>query len=219
MAIYIVEIIVVMVLFLLPSFIPVSADGGWDVAFFVVYFITAAPQIFLLWFYLKNREPESLPLFGLVKISFKDTLFGLLFMPGLLVIYFVIVMTVILFPPEVTQWFSEGYRWHVNHPELLPLIFVFCIVTGYREELLFRSFLYVRCTQLGIPVPLAILVNSLLFASLHIYEGPLGFVFAFAISLYLAHLFYRYRNIHIIGLSHALFNFTVLLLSILNIVD
>jgi uncharacterized protein len=216
MAIYIVEMVIVLVLFLLPSFLPVSGAEAMSPIFILSYLLVALPQVFLLWYYLANRDPGLLDGFGLKRIRGLDVVRGVLCAPVLFLIYFALAFGVtFLLPREAGDWLAEGYRWKLSNPAAIPMILVFCLATGYREEMLFRSYLFVRCTQTGLPVAVTVIVNSLLFASLHLYEGPLGFVFAFSISLFLAFVFIRFRNIHIIGIGHGLFNFAALLISML----
>jgi uncharacterized protein len=216
MAVYILEIIVVLLVFLLPAFLPVSADQGMNTGFFLSYLLISVPQIFLLWYYLKTRDPGLLPAFGLRRIQSMDALWGLLCVPAVFAIYFFIAVVLgAVLPKEAGEWFSQGYRWKLSNPLALPSALAFCLATGYREEMLFRSYLFVRCTQTGLPVPVTIAVNSLLFASLHLYEGPVGFIFAFVIGVFFAAVFLRFRTIHIPGIGHGLFNFAALVISML----
>jgi membrane protease YdiL (CAAX protease family) len=57
----------------------------------------------------------------------------------------------------------------------------------------------------------AVAVTSLLFAAGHIYQGAGAFAVTALIGVFLAWLFLRTRSIHIVGLSHAAYNFLILL--------
>ena len=65
----------------------------------------------------------------------------------------------------------------------------------------------------GVPRNRSFLLVNLLFASGHLYQGLPGFAGTLVIGLYLTRLFYSRRNIHLIAITHGLYNFTVLMLS------
>jgi hypothetical protein len=87
------------------------------------------------------------------------------------------------------------------------------LVTGYREELFFRSYLIRRFEQLKIPVWGAVTISGFLFSIGHFYQGWAGFLVSFSIGLYFGALFVYRRNLHFLAAAHGLYNIAVLLLS------
>ena len=97
---------------------------------------------------------------------------------------------------------TEGSPW------VILLYVPVCLVTGYREELFFRSYLLTELDPFGRKS--AVAVASLLFAAGHIYQGIGAFAVTAFIGLFLAWLFLRTRSIHIVAISHAVYNFLIL---------
>ena len=98
-------------------------------------------------------------------------------------------------------------------PDVLLLFIPVCLVTAYREELFFRSYLLTELDPFGKKT--AVAVTSLLFAAGHIYQGAGAFAVTALIGVFLAWLFLRTRSIHIVGLSHATYNFLILIAGII----
>lgn len=112
----------------------------------------------------------------------------------------------------ISSGLSDNVFNPVSQAELTPAIILLfipvCIVTGYREELFFRSYLLTELDPFK--KQYATVVSSILFAAGHIYQGIGAVAVTAIIGVFLAWLFYRTRNIHIVALSHALYNFLVL---------
>jgi membrane protease YdiL (CAAX protease family) len=173
-------------------------------------------MLFMLYIISRNGK-QALPEFGIIKIQLKDILFALLFAFGLFVIYYLLLILINFLPENIKQVLHEGHRWKLENIKMIPLLIIFCLLTGYREELLFRAYLLTRCHQAGFPLPLALITSTFFFGLLHLYEGILGALFALLSGFYLSYIFVKKRNIHIIGLAHAFFNGTALLLTLMEV--
>jgi membrane protease YdiL (CAAX protease family) len=57
---------------------------------------------------------------------------------------------------------------------------------------------------------------SILFGLGHVYEGVFGFLATTALGFYFGFAFLKRRNIHEIAIAHGLYNFLVLLASLLR---
>jgi membrane protease YdiL (CAAX protease family) len=97
-------------------------------------------------------------------------------------------------------------------PVEVSLMAASCLVAAYLEEGFFRVFLYGRLLASGLKKMSAILISSLLFSICHSWEGLWGIAGAFLSGLFLSFLFERKKSLHLIALSHALYNITVYLL-------
>jgi hypothetical protein len=92
---------------------------------------------------------------------------------------------------------------------------LFGLTTGYREEFFFRSYLFGRLGQLGLPIPLAVLSTTALFTIGHLYEGPLGIAIAAALGTLYSIVYIKRPSLHVIAISHGLYNTIVLCLGLL----
>jgi hypothetical protein len=87
-------------------------------------------------------------------------------------------------------------------------IFALAIVANsFAEELICRAYLITRLEQLTGSNVFALVTSSLLFASYHIYQGPIGIQCAFATGLVFGMVFLRSRRIWIPILAHTILNF------------
>ena len=212
----IIEVVLLFLAFYLPGFIwtnPPVAGNGQALAQYMVQFLTmAVPQILLLLYLLQLRHDHPGD-FGLVRPRAIDLLYALGIFGGILALLFVLGAFLSLLPEAGRRLFTRGFRWQLNDLRLVPLVVLFGLVTGYREELFFRSYLLTRFSQLSLPPAVALAASSLLFAAGHLYQGLSGFTVAALQGLYFAVLFIRFKNIHRIAVAHALYNISVLLLT------
>ncbi|GHV94026.1 hypothetical protein AGMMS50293_03460 [Spirochaetia bacterium] len=160
------------------------------------------PSLALIWYlFLKNRNPSP----GIGLPNSKDLLPGLICLPALILIGFIIAL--------ISPYFSKT----AGGPTLLPpygaaawiILSISCISTGYLEESFFRFYILSRREELGLNSSAAILVSVLSFAVCHLYEGPWGFLNAVLSGTVLAFVFLRYRSLHGIALAHGLYNIFV----------
>lgn len=218
---YIIEAFFILFTFFLPGFFIPSFKDPNDFLnsplHITIYIVLSAVQIILMFFILNRDKNIPLKEFGLVKPRLKDILHTLVFAFGLYVLYFFLIIIISLLPEMMQEMMAAGFRWKLKNKLMIPFIFIFCLLTGYREELLFRSYIITRCSQFSIPVLYAIVISVFSFGILHLYEGIIGFLFAFFSGVFLSIIFVLKKNLHIIALSHGIFNFCALLLSLLGV--
>lgn len=125
---------------------------------------------------------------------------------GICAIYFLIMIIVSMLPHGAQEWATAGYRWKLSDITRMPLILMFSLVVGYREEFLFRAYLLTFFTRSGSPLPVSLVLSATIFGVLHAYEGVVAIVFAAAAALFFSWMFTKYRDLHAIAIGHALFN-------------
>ena len=94
----------------------------------------------------------------------------------------------------------------------IPLLLLFSLATGYKEEIFFRSYLLTVFTSAGVKFSTIALISTCLFALLHSYGGIIGVLIALINGFIFCYVFKKTRNVHVIAIAHALYNFTVLVL-------
>ena len=177
------------------------------------FLVMAVPQILLLLYVLKLRE-DNWTSFGLLAPRPVDLLYALVIFAGIFALLLIMGLILALLPTGGEALFSEGFRWKLRDPRLIPVVLLFCLVTGYREELFFRSYLLTRFSQASLPVAAGIGMSTLLFASGHVYQGLAGFAVAVIQGLYFSVLFILLKNIHPLAIAHGLYNTTVLIVTL-----
>jgi membrane protease YdiL (CAAX protease family) len=217
------EMALLFLAFYLPGYLWPGTDAasmGPNLGTYMLQFLaTAVPQILLLLYLLRLRSRDDAAAadpwaeFGLRRLRAADLLYALLIFSGILSLLLLCALVLSLLPAEVQAQFTKGFRWQLEDPRLVPLVLLFCLVTGYREELFFRSYLITRLSQLGLPAGAAIAASTVLFAGGHIYQGIAGFAVAAIQGTYFAVLFVRLRNLHPLAVAHGLYNAAVLVLS------
>jgi hypothetical protein len=190
------------------------------------FLIVAPPQILLLLYILSLRAGEagsggldSYAQFGIRRPKARDLLVALPVFAGIFALLTLLGLILMLLPSAGRSLFTTGFRWKLDDPRLVPLVLVFCLVTGYREELFFRSYLLTRFQRLQLPVFLGIGTSTLLFAAGHVYQGAAGLAVALIQGLYFSILFVRFKNVHPLALAHGLYNATVLMITLLGDID
>lgn len=88
----------------------------------------------------------------------------------------------------------------------IPLILAGAAANGFAEELAMRSYLIPRIAQVSGSGVIAVLLTSLLFASYHLYHGPLDAISTLAIELVLGGYFLKFRRFWPIVAAHAMMN-------------
>ena len=185
-----------------------------DTLFNIVYIISVIPQVLLIVYLIVRDNSAGKEKYGLNKITWKEALYG----SGVALVIFLCILPLITLSSFTGVGGNEvltDIKWQAVQPEILPFVFITSIVTGYREELFFRSYLINKLTEASIEKRTAIGGSVLLFSAGHIYQGFFAFLSALLIAIVLAVLFTRYRNLHAIAIGHGLFNFVVLCFSIL----
>ena len=219
--------ILLFLLFYLPGYLWPQQDllgsSGSLCAYMLQFLIIAVPQILLLLYILALRGREEgrgrgegcsreTPYtgFGILRPRAKDLLYALAVFAGVFALLSLLGFILSLLPEAGRSLFTTGFRWKLEDPRLIPLVLLFCLVTGYREELFFRSYLLTRFRQLQLPALLGIGLSTLLFAAGHAYQGVAGLAVALIQGLYFSILFVRFNNIHPLAVAHGLYNAAVL---------
>ena len=204
--------------FYLPGFLVQTPDAGDMPRYMALYIISAVPQVLLVLYIIGIQKTPGLADFGLSRIRLADLPLAMMLAAGLFSVFLAMGALVMVLPPVVRDAFQSGYRWRLPDKggfglAWWPLSFLFCLVTGYREEIFFRSYLLTRFSSLGLAPVVAALASAILFAAGHAYQGIGGAIFALAQGVVLALAFHLSRRLHILAIAHGLYNFGVLLLS------
>lgn len=181
--------------------------------FNIGYSITSAGEIFLLYYILTLRlDSEILAAdYGLRPVQIKDIFYSLFITAGIFLLMLPLAYLPDLFSHQESKLLTNPVNWKISNPSLIPLIFLTCIITGYREELFFRSYMmnYLKLKNAGMFS--SVILTSLLFSGGHLYQGYIGFAGTFLIGSFLAVLFLKGRNLHVIAVAHGLYNFITLI--------
>jgi membrane protease YdiL (CAAX protease family) len=95
----------------------------------------------------------------------------------------------------------------------LAVVLLSCLCTAYLEEGFFRFYLLEKMSLLGRGIVFSVVVSALLFAALHLWEGPWGVFNAAAAAFLLSFVYIETRNLHIAALAHFCYNVAVYLSS------
>jgi membrane protease YdiL (CAAX protease family) len=218
------ELLLVFAAFYLPGLLwssPAPQEDPARMASYMAQFLTAAlPQLALFAYLLHLRGAtdgagSTWLDFGIPRPRAADLLWALLVALGILLLLGVLGLAISALPGGARRLFQSGFRWQLPKAQLLPLALLFSLVSGYREELFFRSYLLTRLAQAGLHPALAVAASSLLFAAGHAYQGPAGFAVALVMGVYFALVFLRMRNLHRLAWAHGLYNAVVLLSTLL----
>jgi membrane protease YdiL (CAAX protease family) len=176
---------------------PAAFSAAAELIRIIMYTI---PSLALIWHLL--LQGKTLKNRGIGPPGRKDLLPGLLALPSLILIGFIIAL--------IAPYFSEMPRApEIAVPSTIPAWIVLgfsCISAGYLEESFFRFYLLSKREELGLGPSRAALVSTLLFSLCHVYEGPWGFLNAALAGTALAFVFLRYSSLHGIALAHGLYN-------------
>lgn len=210
------EPVILFMVFFLPGFISQTqvVDGSIfnSVWFNIIYIITVIPQILLILYLIEKKPEDKIYLYGISKIKKTDLVYSLLYFVGIMIIIIGTGTISTIITDFGYASYTEPPLWKFDNKEIIPLIFLTCMATGYSEELFFRSYLLTEFHLPGKEI-YAVIGSSLLFALGHIYQGLPGFLGTFAIGIFLASIFVRKRKLHTIAIAHGLYNFAVLIIS------
>ncbi len=212
----IIELAILFSVFFLPGYVfqstAASETSAQFSAMMITYFIIALPQVMLILYLIWVQKSPSLEDFGIVKPSNK-MLYAL---PVFLCSFAVIAPLLLLlsfFPEDIKEQITSQAPWRIQSPGQIPLVALFCLTVGYREELFFRSYLLTRFSELKLNRHLAALISSIIFGGAHLYQNLFGFLVTFVLGLFFCYVFYEWKNVHIIALAHAAYNFILFLVS------
>lgn len=201
------EILLLFCVFFLPGILfghspPDAFERLW---WHAAVLVAGLPQIALLLFILELHPDYDPHPFGLRPLRTAD-LPAAGAVTAAMIAAVALLGGVVALIPGAPQAVAGEFRWRFGRPELMPVVLLTSIATGYREELFFRSYLLTRLERLGAPRPHAIALSTLLFASGHRHQGWSGMAAAALLGVVLALLFLRRRNLHAIALGHGLYN-------------
>jgi len=218
------ELALVFAGFYLPGLLwPITAPtgGAGELALYMARFLAAAaPQVLLLGYLIWLRGPQQpgrsvWSEFGIGRPRAADLGWAIVLLVGAFLLLASAGLLLGLLPEEARRRLTGGFRWRLEDARLLPLAACFSLLTGYREELFFRSYLLTRLRQAGLPLAAAVAASALLFAGGHAYQGPIGLAVALALGLYFALAFARQGNLHRVAWAHGLYNLAVLAATLL----
>jgi uncharacterized protein len=211
------EILLLFAVLFLPGVISQS-EGNIQQAFNSLQFnffiiIIALPQIFLVIYLIKIQPNTRLSHFGFTSLSKKTILRSLVIFVGIYALILIIMGIVSFLPENIEKSFIQNKDGQFSNLSLLPLVLVSSLITGYREEIFFRSYLLTRLRDIGISKYSTVIISTALFSIGHIYQGPLGVIIAVCISFYFSIVFLKNRDLHAVAIAHGLYNFSALFLS------
>ncbi len=211
------ELALLYLCFYLPGFLVQTPDAIAMPRYMAVYITAAVPQALLLVYILWVQKTPALSDFGLTPLRLRDLLYALVLLAGLFAAFLAMGALVMMLPPTARDAFQAGFRWRLSGGGFgiawWPLALLFCVATGYREELFFRSYLLTRFSSMGLAPAAAAASSAVLFAAGHAYQGIGGALFALVQGTIFAFAYYRKSSIHVLALAHALYNFGLLLLT------
>ncbi len=214
--------------FFLPGYLTQGGNidrGLFDsVLFNLVYLVTAVSEAGIMLYLIANRGARAegcsdcgiFREYGLSPLRGIDILRAILILAGILLLVFLFSTALRIIPGNPEFPLNDFAGFTLTKRALIPLVFLTCIATGYREELFFRAYLGTHLEIQGMK-PLWVLSSaSILFGLGHVYEGVFGFLATTALGFYFGFAFLKRRNIHEIAIAHGLYNFLVLLASLLR---
>jgi membrane protease YdiL (CAAX protease family) len=196
----------------LPGYLFQSNDAASatlnDPALLVQTLVLALPQIALIVYIILTRGHGDRVSAGMVSINGPDLLKIIAATAGLFIIT---VPAALLIRRSGGDFFSPVT---LEPAELwfFPLLGLFALVSAYREELFFRSYLITELETFGKKA--AVAVGAGLFSLGHAYQGISAVAATAIIGIFLGWLFLKTRNIHVVSISHGLYNFVVLIASL-----
>ena len=213
----IIEPLLLFTVFFLPGYLFQGAGVDPTIfdnpVFHLLYLVQTLPLILLLLYLLARKGRRWWVPYRITTFAPSDLRRGVLTALGIwaaLLPFFLLVS--LLFPQLADE--AAGVPWRLTRVPLLPLVALTCLATGYWEELFFRAYLDGQFRRLGVSPAPAAAAGTLLFAAGHLYQGPLPAVGTALIGGVLLYSFRRTRSIHGVAIGHALYNFSVLSLSL-----
>lgn len=214
-----IELVLLFSAFFLPGYIFQSREVDPlifnSAAFHGMYIMQTLPMIALVLFLLHRKGPHWWVPYRISRLRWKDIPLGILTSAALWVVLLPLL--------ALSSWFfsgsadeAAGIDWKLQSSGILPLVLLTSLTTGYWEELFFRSYLDGQLKKTGLSPDKAAAAGILLFASGHLYQGILPALGTALIGSVLLFIFRRSRSLHQVAIGHGLYNFSVLLLSLVS---
>lgn len=215
------EPILLFSMFFLPGYMAQgmqeAAPDMFESTFFnFFYIISTIPQILLTLYIIVLKPGRKLSDFNIGRIRLSDIPKSLLTLGGIYLCIIPLGFISFMLIPETDNQLIYGAGWQFSSLRLLPLVLVSCLVTGYCEELFFRSYLFKSLKDSGMKIVTAVIITTLLFGAGHIYEGYFAFAATAVIGAFLSFVFIKTKSIHVIAIGHGLYNFSVLLIAMMG---
>jgi membrane protease YdiL (CAAX protease family) len=212
----ILEALLFFLAFFLPGYVAQSAPAPGNATTQAMLQVIAIglPQL-LLMVYVAELASGPPGAWGLATFERRDYLRTFLVLLGSFAAVSPFIVLVFALPPQLSRSLSAGYRWGLQSASQIPVALLFGLTAGYREEFFFRSYLFGRLGQIGVPLPLAVLCTTALFTAGHLYEGPLGIAIAATLGTLYSIVYIRRPSLHVIAIAHGLYNAIVLCLGLL----
>jgi membrane protease YdiL (CAAX protease family) len=207
----IIEIICMTVFFIgLPWLVlPGAGEAPGMLTLCLAYLAVAAPQIGVT-VYIVTRKGRPLADFGLGRPGLRTLpRLGLALLGAVLLLALVSVTVYLILGPGAKDVLFQRPLSQALSPAEIPLLVIFCLAVGYREEVFFRSYLITRLGDLGVKPVWAVLGSTVIFGAAHFYEGVFGVVFALLAGGWFGLFFLKTRDLHAVAGAHALFNLAV----------
>ena len=188
--------IIIESLLILLSFFSINLFGGSTEGFLntkdiVSYIIVSIPHTFLIVYIIwikriennkysdiKDENPKSkinpLKYYGFKSFKYMDIIFTIILYCILFVVSSTFVYFIQLLPDNNFNNAAELSKIFVP----IPLLLLFSLATGYKEEIFFRSYLLTVFTNAGVKFSTIALISTCLFALLHSYGGIVGVLIA-----------------------------------------
>ncbi len=208
------EMVLVFLLFIpFPLYFIPGAVGSTNLTpvQMVVYIVMAVPQIGIL-IYLLTLQKVPLPAFGIKKPRWSSLGWAMIGLGGAFISMFAVSYASYLLPEGMREVLFKQSPYAITSPAEIPLMVVFCFFVGYREELLFRSYLIPRLGELGVKPVWAIVGTSLVFGLAHWNQGLLGVAATALIGASFGVIFVLRKDLHSVAWGHALYDIGVFLL-------
>ncbi len=188
----------------------VAADAFDNPLFHLQNLAVGVPHILLLLFIVKIRQSVSLDAVGWVRIKPADILLGVTAAASALALSVAVTTLFSLIAGGNTR---DTFSFAGPSATMLPAVVATGIVTGYREELFFRSYLITRLRSAGIGAVPAVATSVFLFSIGHLYQGLLGFFVTIILGLFFSILYLYTGKLHTAAIGHAGYNILALYIS------
>ncbi|MFD0898087.1 CPBP family intramembrane glutamic endopeptidase [Loigolactobacillus binensis] len=191
------ELLALLIQYLLIQHIPLLNHGLGAVAY---QLFSTGILVLLLYFYYRHRDPQTVLPFPRKKWLWH---YGWAYLAGLFFFTLVWLGTLGLNAAAVHSVLRPGmWLW-------LVILFGGYVIQGFSEEILTRGYMLGKLLKTE-RVFVAVLVNSLLFAVLHLLNSSiniLAFINIMAFSVLLALLRLRFNNLWVVSAFHSAWNF------------
>jgi membrane protease YdiL (CAAX protease family) len=145
---------------------------------FVFVLLSEVTAIYFVYLYI-TKYKDGISRIGIKKPKWTDPLFGLAGLPVYLFVYFVLLKVVLIFAPNLNT--SEKQQIGFNNPsgfiDLTLTFFSVVVLPPIAEEVIFRGLIFTSLKNRlplihkTMPIWLAAIITSLLFAAGHLLEG------------------------------------------------